>query len=80
MGRVRRRTSTKQRLMMLVVRSFLHRCRGKLKNDSNSYLLQNISHLVHPTPLMRRPRIDGLDRGRRPGTAVGDDQQQVLAL
>ena len=35
MGRVRRRTSTKQRSMMLVVRSFLHRCRGKLKNDSS---------------------------------------------
>src|SRR5581483_8887906 len=36
MGRVRRRTSTKQRSMTLVVRSFLQRCRGKLKNDSSS--------------------------------------------
>jgi hypothetical protein len=36
MGRVRRRTSTKQRSIILVVRSFFHRCRGKLKNDSSS--------------------------------------------
>src|SRR5579885_2045426 len=36
MGRVRRRTSTKQRSMTLVVRSFFHKCRGKLKNDSSS--------------------------------------------
>src|SRR5271157_2298517 len=34
MGRVRRRTSTKQRSMILVVRSFLHRCRGKLKTTA----------------------------------------------
>jgi hypothetical protein len=36
MGRVRRRTSTKQRSMTLVVRSLRHRCRGNAKNDSNS--------------------------------------------
>jgi hypothetical protein len=36
MGRVRRRTSTKQRSMTLVVRSFGHKCRGKAKNDSSS--------------------------------------------
>ena len=36
MGRVRRRTSTKQRSITLVVRSLRHRCRGKAKNDSNS--------------------------------------------
>jgi hypothetical protein len=34
MGRVRRRTSTKQRSMMLVVRSLRHRCRGKRKTAS----------------------------------------------
>jgi len=34
--RVRRRTSTKQRSMMLVVRSFRHRGRGRAKNDSSS--------------------------------------------
>ena len=36
MGRVRRLTSTKQRSMMLVVRSLRHRCREKLKKDNNS--------------------------------------------
>ena len=36
MGRVRRRTSTKQRSITLVVHSFRHRCRGKAKNDSSS--------------------------------------------
>src|SRR5216683_6332999 len=36
MGRVRRRTSTKQRSITLVVRSFRHRCRGKVKKDSSS--------------------------------------------
>src|SRR5919198_5261953 len=36
MGRVRRRTSAKQRSITLVVRSFRHRWRGKLKNDSSS--------------------------------------------
>ena len=36
MGRVRRRTSTKQRSMMLVVRSFRHRCLGKRKKASSS--------------------------------------------
>jgi len=35
-GRVRRRTSTKQRSITLVVRSFFHRCRGKAKNANNS--------------------------------------------
>src|SRR6266853_1340017 len=35
-GRVLRRTSTKQRSITLVVRSLRHRCRGKAKNDSNS--------------------------------------------
>src|ERR1017187_10940797 len=34
MGRVRRRTSTKQRSMRLVLRSFFHRCRGKRKKDN----------------------------------------------
>ena len=29
---------------------------------------------------MQHPRVDGLDRGRQSGTAVGDDQQQLLAL
>src|SRR5581483_9638973 len=38
MGRVRRLTSTKQRSMTLVVRSFRHKCRGKLKNDSQAVL------------------------------------------
>ena len=33
MGRVRRRTSTKQRSMTLVVRSFLHKAQGKLKKE-----------------------------------------------
>jgi hypothetical protein len=36
MGRLRRRTSTKQRSITLVVRSLRHRCRGKAKNDSSS--------------------------------------------
>jgi hypothetical protein len=36
MGRVRRRTSTKQRSITLVVRSLRHRCPGKAKNASNS--------------------------------------------
>src|SRR5437870_9629569 len=35
-GWVRRRTSTKQRSIMLVVRSLRHRWRGKAKNESNS--------------------------------------------
>jgi len=36
MGRVLRRTSTKQRSMILVVRSLRHRCLGKRKKASNS--------------------------------------------
>src|SRR5471030_1760236 len=36
MGRVRRRTSTKQRSIMLVVRSLRHSCSGKLKKLNNS--------------------------------------------
>ncbi len=36
MGRVLRRTSTKQRSMTLVVRTFFHKCRGRLKYDSSS--------------------------------------------
>jgi hypothetical protein len=36
MGRVRQRTSTKQRSITLVVRSLRYRCRGKAKNDSSS--------------------------------------------
>src|SRR5581483_6388830 len=44
MGRVRRLTSTKQRSMTLVVRSFRHKCRGKLKNDSSSGIALQWSH------------------------------------
>jgi len=49
MGRVRSRNSTKQPSMMLVVRSFRHRCRGKLKKDSKLrqialYLPQILGH------------------------------------
>lgn len=36
MGRVRRRTSAKLHSMILVVRSFFHRCRGKRKKDNYS--------------------------------------------
>ena len=43
-------------------------------------LLENVAHLVHPTPLMQRPRIDGLDRCRQARTAVGYNQSQVPAL
>jgi hypothetical protein len=56
MGRVRRRTSTKQRSMMLVVRSFLHRCRGKLKNDSNSVARSAQDHRHRTTQLLRIKR------------------------
>jgi hypothetical protein len=35
-GRVQRRTSTKQCSMMLVARSLRQRCRGKAKNENNS--------------------------------------------
>ncbi len=38
-------TSTKQRSMMLVVRNFFHRGRGKAKNDSSSQSRMQ-SHLV----------------------------------
>ena len=37
MGRVRRRTSTKQRSITLVVRSLRHRCRGKAKNEKGAH-------------------------------------------
>src|SRR5690348_15461459 len=36
MGLMRRRTSTKQRSITLVVRSLRHKCRGKAKNDNKS--------------------------------------------
>src|SRR5271166_3182846 len=54
-GRVRRRTSTKQRSMMLVVRSFLQRCRGKLKNDSRSGKSRSSCRTIGPyTDCQRR--------------------------
>ena len=35
-GRVRRRTSTKQRSITFVVRNLRHKCRGKAKKESSS--------------------------------------------
>ena len=56
MGRVRRRTSTKQRSMILVVRSFRHRWRGKLKNDSNSGKSRSSCRTVGPYTACQRRR------------------------
>ena len=56
MGRVRRRTSTKQRSMRLVVRSFLRRCRGKLKNDSNSGRSRSSCRTMEPYSACQRRR------------------------
>ena len=55
MGRVRRRTSTKQRSITLVVRSFRHRCRGKVKKDSSSG--KSRSRRRTTLPYSRRQRI-----------------------
>jgi hypothetical protein len=35
---------------------------------------------MHPAALMAHPRVDRLDRSRQSRAAVGDDQQQLLAL
>src|SRR5208282_6780558 len=45
-----------------------------------AYFLQNISHLMHPTALMRHSGINGGNRRRQSGTAIGDDQAQLLAF
>src|SRR5579875_3847583 len=43
-------------------------------------LVQDVAHLVHPAALMGYARIHGLDGGSQSGAAVGDDQQQLVAL
>src|SRR3989442_1178523 len=57
-GRVLRRTSTKQRSITLVVRSLRHRCRGKAKNDSNSG--KSCSSRRTTAPYCRRQRAPKL--------------------
>src|SRR5271157_6636870 len=47
---------------------------------ATAYLLQDIPHLVHPATLMQCPGVHGLDGRGQPRTAVGDDQQQLLAF
>jgi hypothetical protein len=43
-------------------------------------LVQEIAHLVHPAALIEHtPRVDDWIAAANPGTAVGYDQQQVLA-
>src|SRR5205823_3323645 len=71
-GRVLRRTSTKQRSITLVVRSLRHRCRGKAKNDSNSG--KSCSSRRTTAPYCRRQRAPKLRK------AVRNDQRQVLAF
>ena len=56
MGRVRRRTSTKQRSITLVVRSFRHRCRGKAKNDSSSGKSRSNRRTIAPYSRSHRAR------------------------
>ena len=43
-------------------------------------VLENVSHLMHPAALMLRVRVNGLERRRQSRAAIGDDQQQVLAV
>ena len=43
---------------------------------SPANLLENVAHLVHPTTLLPRPRIDGLNRCCQALTAVGHNQSQ----
>src|SRR5579875_2174257 len=45
-----------------------------------AHLVEDIAHLVHPAALMGYAGIDGLDGGSQSGAAVGDDQQQLVAL
>ena len=51
-GRVRRRTSTKQRSMTLVVRSFGHRCRG---GEERQQLWQVAFQAAHHGPVLPPP-------------------------
>src|SRR5213594_4075277 len=73
-GRVLRRTSTKQRSITLVVRSLRHRCRGKAKNDSNSGKrdllrppLKRLQTTGQKTLLAstRNPQPDGAEAGHK---------------
>src|ERR1700719_1772110 len=50
-GRVRLRTSTKQRSITLVVRSLRHRCRGKAKKESKfgPYSIKSAFEIDHST-------------------------------
>src|SRR5438105_15372120 len=69
MGRVRLRTSTKQRSMTLVVRTFFHRCRGKAKNDSSSGRSRSRRRTIGP--YSRDPaRPEAAEGGLRLGPAV----------
>src|SRR5580704_19109845 len=47
---------------------------------ATAYFFQDIAHLVYPAALMQRSGIDGLDGCGQPGTTIGDNQQQLLAL
>src|ERR1700738_1205320 len=67
MGRVRRRTSTKQRSITLVVRSFRQRCRGKGKKDSSSGKSRCRGRTT--LPYSRRQRPEAAEGGFGLGTA-----------
>src|SRR5580704_13414738 len=63
MGRVRRRTSTKQRSIAFVVRSFRHRCTGSTKKCSSSGRSRSScltrTGYRHPTPPMEPEALEG---------------------
>src|SRR5439155_18743486 len=41
---------------------------------------QNVAHLVDPAALLPHPRIEGANRRRQAGAAVGENQSQRSAL
>src|SRR5712691_10939560 len=57
-GRVRRRTSTKQRSITLVVRNLRHKCLGKAKKESSSGRSRSMpAHHGRVLPPPTRPEI-----------------------
>src|SRR5271157_5687666 len=70
MGRVRRRTSTKQRSMILVVRSFVYRCRGEA--EKRQQLRQIALQWSHHRAIHRLPAsAEGAKSGFGLTPAVG---------